>query len=89
MALRKVGADLWPQEVNQQRSGNRYANASSQEVPSEAIDQISQNLSRDNGDAQSPSPKLAARPAHSSQRQDRAQQQEGNPDRLAKRCKLT
>ncbi|MFZ3277861.1 MAG: hypothetical protein WB628_13045 [Candidatus Sulfotelmatobacter sp.] len=84
----KVGADLWPQEVNQQRSADREANAAMQEVSSEAIDQISQNLSCDNGDAQSPSPELAAKPAHSSQRQDRGQYQEGNSDQLARRRKL-
>jgi len=88
LGLPEVGADLWPQEVNQQRSGNREANAASQEIPSEAIDQISHNLSRDNGDAQSPSPEPAAKPAHSSERQSRAQHQERNSDQFAERCKL-
>src|SRR5216684_5349615 len=55
-------SDRWTQEVKQQRSGNAKANPASQQINSKKIDQITQNLGRDNRYRQSAPPKAAFEP---------------------------
>ncbi len=88
MGFLKLGPDIWPPQVNQQSPRNRDAHSAAQEIPSDAIDQVSQNLSGDDGNGDSPSPRPTAKPSHSGKRQDRAEHQEGDTRRSTERDEL-
>jgi hypothetical protein len=80
--------DRWAQKVKQQRSRNTEANTASQEITPKEIDQIAQNLGRNNRYGQSPPPKATFEPTRPSKCQRCAQQQKEDSRWFAKSRKL-
>jgi hypothetical protein len=87
-AIGKGGFHLWAKEIEQQGTGDQKADSAAPEVTPNAINQIAQNLSGDDGRSQSPSPKSAAEPAGPGERQCCAEKHEENPDGSATRREL-
>ncbi len=76
------------QKKQQQCTGDDHASSATQQVASDAVNDIPQNLSGDDSYCQSPSPKTASEPPDSCRREGRAEQQEQNSNRGAQRREL-
>ena len=78
-------ADISPQKVEEQGASDKNSNDALKEMTQKEICGISENLRRDNRNGQQPSPITALEPAQSSNREQRAQNEEWNSHGLAER----
>jgi hypothetical protein len=84
----KSRSHLWAKEIKQHGAGNHEADSSVQDIASDEVDQIAQNLSSEDDDGESPSPKAAPEPAGRGERESHAEKEEENPYDSAERGEL-
>ena len=88
IATCKSRSDLWTQKIEEQSPGNYEGDTPSDGVTRESIHYISQNLDRDDGYRQSPSPKASSEPPGTGNHENCPEQQKGNPDGLSEAREL-
>src|SRR5271156_4339659 len=90
--MRCSGADGGPyigaQEIDEQRAGDRDADAAFDQVSGESVDRVSGNLGGDDRDSQPPSPNAAFEPKCGSGGKGDGEQKEQDADFFAERSKL-
>ena len=87
--LLEAGSNVRPPEIKQQSSCNRNAYSAAKNITPERVDQISENLSSDDDDCQSPTPKSVAKPAPGGKSKNHAEHQKKDSDGSAEWRKLT
>jgi len=88
LLLAKSRSDLWTQKIEEKSPGDYEADTPSDGVTRESIHYISQNLDRDDGYRQSPSPKASSEPASTGNCENCPEQQKGNPYGLSETREL-